>query len=345
VAVGTRSRCTEVNALSAGARGSFAVAFQCLARGPDVYGVIMRSASERAFSAGSDVREIVALAKAGQAAAVEAFREEYRLNWQLECFSKPCVALIDGMVMGGGVGVSLYGTHRVAGRGYKFAMPETLIGFFPDVGVCHAFSTMPGEIGTYLALTGRIVGRADALALGLITHCIDAEHYPAIIAALADTRPVDPLLDGLHGDPGPGELAALQSVIDRCFAGDDLVAILDRLDRETGGHSAWAKSVAAELRARSPLALALTMVHVRRARDLELKEVLEDDERLARVVLDQHDFFEGVRAQLIDKDQRPAWQPADLAEAVALSLRIYDRAMSAAPWALPSRSDMQAARA
>lgn len=167
VAVVTLDRPRALNALTSAMRAALAAWFPAFARDPQVYAVVLRSTSPKAFSAGSDVREVIALGRSDQEAARRAFREEYALNWQIECFSKPTVALIDGMVMGGGVGISLYGTHRVAGEGYRFAMPETMIGLFPDVGVCHAFARMPGHMGTYLGLTGRTIGRADAYALGL----------------------------------------------------------------------------------------------------------------------------------------------------------------------------------
>src|SRR6185312_15309110 len=143
---------------------------------------------------------------------------EYSLNWLLECFTKPTVSLIDGVVMGSGVGISLYGTHRVATERYRFAMPETAIGLFPDVGACWAFARMPDAIGMYLALTGRAIGRADAYRLGLVTHCISAASFGEIRAALEDADPVDPVLDTRHTDPGPGELDAMRTAIAWCFS-------------------------------------------------------------------------------------------------------------------------------
>ena len=145
-----------------------------------------------------------------KAEAVKSLAAEYSLNWLLECFTKPTVSLIDGVVVGSGVGISLYGTHRVAGERYRFAMPETGIGLFPDDGVSWAFARMPDEIGMYLALTGRAIGRADAYRLGLATHCIPAARFGEIAAALAAADTVDDLLDERHDDPGPGELEALR---------------------------------------------------------------------------------------------------------------------------------------
>ena len=309
----TLQRTRALNALTIAMRASLAAWFPKFSRDQNVYAAVIRSASPKAFSAGSDVREVVHLGQTDMEGARQAFRDEYALNWRLECFSKPTVSLIDGVVMGGGVGISLYGTHRVAGEGYRFAMPETKIGLFPDVGVCHAFSRLPDQIGQYLGLTGRTIGRADAYALGLVTHCIPAAHFDEIVAGLADTYPVDPLLDDRHTDPGPGEIGKFRETIARCFSAPDVAGIIDRLETETGANSQWAKEVAAELKMRAPLSLAVTHRHIRDSASRDLRDVLQMDFRLASRFLEDHDFYEGVRAVVIDKDNAPAWKPATLA--------------------------------
>lgn len=200
----TLGRPRALNALTTAMRAEMAAAFPKWARDPQIYCVVVRSTSPKAFSAGGDVRELTAWAREDMPRARKALAAEYGLNWLLECFSKPTISLIDGAVMGSGVGISLYGTHRVAGEKYKFAMPETAIGLFPDVGVAHALARMPDEVGVYLGLTGRAIGRADALALGLVTHCVPGESFDAITAALAEADPVDPVLDSRHVDPRPG---------------------------------------------------------------------------------------------------------------------------------------------
>ncbi len=181
-------------------------AFPRWSRDPEIYAVVIRSSSPRAFCAGGDVRELAEWGSKRRPEAIKSLAAEYALNWLLECFMKPTVSLMDGVVVGSGVGISLYGTHRVAGERYSFAMPETGIGLFPDVGVSWAFARMPDAIGMYLGLTGRAIGRADAYRLGLATHCIPASRFEEIRAGLADADPVDPLLDGRHEDPGRGEL-------------------------------------------------------------------------------------------------------------------------------------------
>lgn len=338
-------RTRALNALTLAMRDELAAAIPRLARDPNLYVVLLRSRSPKAFSAGGDVRELIAMHRVDPAAARAAFAREYALNWTLDCFSKPTVSLIDGLVMGSGVGISIYNTHRVAGPGYKFGMPETAIGLFPDVGVAHALSRMPGEIGTYLGLTGRTIGRADAFRLHLVTHCVEAGRFDDIAAALADAQPVDPLLDDLHADPGPGDLEPVAPVIARCFAGDSVEEMIARLQQETGPDRAFAEAVLADLAKRSPTSLKLTLRHLRNAARMDLREVLIADQRLACRCLEGNDFAEGVRAALVDKDNLPVWNPATLAEVDQAAIEACFAPLPAGEdLVLPSRAEMQASR-
>jgi enoyl-CoA hydratase len=269
---------------------------------------------------------------------------EYALNWLHECFSKPTISLIDGPVMGSGVGISLFGTHRVAGEKYRFAMPETAIGLFPDVGAAWPLSRMPDSIGMYLGLTGRSIGQADAYALGLLTHCIPASRFEEIKAAFADTWPVDTVLDNLQVDPGPGELVPYAAHIAYCFSAPTVEEIVARLGLVGGKARDWAEGVIADLRARSPISLKVTQRHIRDARALDLRQTLSVDYRLACRFLDGHDFYEGVRAALIDKDGTPQWQPARLEEVTNAVVEDYFVTLGPDELALPTRAEMQAAR-
>lgn len=334
-----------LNALTTAMRAVIADAFPGCARDPQIYCAVVRSESAKAFSSGGDVRELVGWGKSDPARARQAFADEYRLNWSLECFTKPTVSLIDGMVMGSGVGVTLYGTHRVAGAGYRFAMPETAIGLFPDVGTAHAFARMPDAIGLYLGLTGRTIGRADAFRLGLATHCIDAAEFPAIIDALAAAEPVDQVLDARHADPGPGETLEKRDVIRRCFSGGSVAGIIERLAAESGAADAeWAAAVRRDLLARSPTSLAITFRHIREAMTRDLAAVLAVDYRLACRCLSAHDFTEGVRAALIDKDGTPRWQPARIEEVSEAEINAYFAPLGDGDLVLPPRTQMQAPR-
>ena len=225
----TLDRPEALNALTIGMRGQLAAHLTRLGPDPMIYAVILRSAVARTFSVGGDVREMTGLAARDLPAARKGLADELTLCWIAECLSKPTISLIDGRVMGTGVGITLYNTHRVAGENYRFAMPETQIGYFPDCGVAHAFARLPHGLGFYLGLTGREIGRADALALGLVTHCIPAGRFAEIEAHLAEADPVDPVLDTRHVDPGPSPLMAEAATIARFFQADNLTQILERL--------------------------------------------------------------------------------------------------------------------
>lgn len=344
VAVATLSRVRALNALTGDMRRRLAAALPGFARDPQIYAVVLQSTSPKAFSSGSDVREILDLARQDRAVARAAFVEEYSMNWLMECFSKPTISLIDGMVMGGGVGISAYNTHRVAGEGYRWAMPETIIGFFPDVGAAHVLSRL-GPMGQYLGLTGRMIGRADALRFGLASHCIDASKFTRIIEELALANPVDPLLDGLHEDPGAGELAPYDDLIASAFSALSVEDIVSRLDAVQGERRAWSQGVIADLRRRSPLALKVTHRHLIESAAMDIRQTLIADYRLACRFLEGHDFYEGVRAALIDKDSAPMWQPKRLEDVSTAQVEAYFRPLPEGDaLTLPARAEMQKAR-
>jgi enoyl-CoA hydratase/carnithine racemase len=343
LAVITLDRPRGLNALNEAMRAKLAAAYPRFARDAQTYAVVIQSASDKAFCAGGDVRELVRWGREDRDRARKAFADEYALDWLHECFSKPTVSLIDGAVMGSGVGITLYGTHRVAGPKYKFAMPECAIGLFPDVGVAHVLSRLPGAIGMYLGMTGRAIGSADAYALGLLTHCIPPARYAEIKAQLVDTWPVDPLLDERHVDPGPGELEPYTGLISRCFTAGTVEEVIDRLQEITTERD-WAQAVIADLNARSPLSLKVTHRHIREAAAFDLRQTLMIDYRLACRFLEGNDFYEGVRAALIDKDGKPVWQPQRLNEVSLAMVDTFFAPMGAAELALPTRPEMQAAR-
>jgi enoyl-CoA hydratase len=338
------NRPRALNALTSAMRTSIGKAFAAWARDPQVYAAVILSETDRAFCAGGDVREMVECGRRSLDEARRLLAEEYALNWQLDCFTKPTVSLIDGVVMGSGVGISIYGTHRVAGERYRFAMPETGIGLFPDDGVCWVFAQMPNEIGMYLALTGRSLERADAYRLGLITHCLPAAQFAEVRAAIADADPVDPVLDTRHVDPGAGELGTLRPAIARCFGGASVEAVVASLEAERGEARTWAEGVLQDLARGSPTSLKVTHRHLRQARALSLAATLAQDYRLACRFMEGHDFFEGVRAALIDRDRVPEWKPAHLAEVSEAMVEAYFVPLGASELQLTSRAEMQAVR-
>lgn len=284
---------------------------------PAITRVVVTAAGERAFSAGGDIRALADLGKAGQHdEALQFWRDEYPLNAAIKSFRKPYVALIDGIVMGGGVGVSVHGSHRVAGDGFQFAMPEVGIGFFPDVGATWFLPRMPGELGAYCGLTGERFGIADAIAAGIATHRIPSARFPALLEGLSGTVPVDAVLAAFAEPAGEGPITARRGAIDRLFAGDSVEDILDALDREAasnGGDAEWAGKTAATIRAKSPLSLKLALAQVRRGAGLDFETCMRTEFRIVSRVIHGHDFYEGVRAVIVNKDNKPHWQPATLA--------------------------------
>ncbi len=344
VGIATLNRPARRNAISQDMQTELVGWYRRLARDPGIYAASLASALDGVFSVGGDVREIVELGRQDIAKAREALASELRLCWQHECFSKPTIALIDGVVMGTGVGITLYGTHRVAGEGYRFCMPETAIGYVPDCGVAHAFARMPSGIGLYLGLTGADVGPADALALGLATHVIPRAEHAALLSQIADADPVDPVLDARHRDPGVGPLTQAATRIARYFDETSLEAILARLEKPHAEDRDWATATATTLRSRSPLALALTFRSIVNAAGLDIRETLAQDFRLAWHLAADADFHEGVRAALIDKDRRPKWRHRRIEDVPADLVEGYFAPLAGDELALPLRREMEAAR-
>ena len=315
-----------LNALNDNMKTAIAEALATVADGPETYAIAIRSTDARAFCAGGDIRELAGTAKLDLAMARGSLAVEYALNWQLECFHKPSIALMDGMVMGSGAGISQYTTHRVAGPNYSFAMPETAVGFFPDVGIAKTLADLPDNIGVYLALTGRRIDRNDALALGLVTHCIAAQSFDFICEGLADAQPIDPLVEGLAESPGPSSIEAQRATIAATFCARSVEAIIGNLElvgRGIEGSQEWAQSVLDDLARRSPTSLKVSLRHVLECRNKSLRETLMTDYRLGCRFLDGPDFYEGVRAVLVDKDNEPRWQPGALAEVDDATVAAY----------------------
>ncbi|MFE6844840.1 enoyl-CoA hydratase/isomerase family protein [Streptomyces sp. NPDC057686] len=278
---------------------------------PSVDTVVISGAGERGLCAGGDIRAIYEDARSGGSASADFWRDEYRLNALIARYPKPYAALMDGIVMGGGVGISAHGTVRIVTERSRVAMPETGIGFVPDVGGTYLLALAPGELGTHLALTGAPVGAADALLCGLADHFVPAERLGALAAGLAQA-PVHDALAPHVGEAPPGELSAHREWIDHCYAADTVEEITDRL-LDSGVPAA--EEAAATLAAKSPTALKVTLAALRSARRLgPLERVLEQEYRVSCHALRSPDLVEGIRAQVIDKDRSPRWSPARLAE-------------------------------
>lgn len=318
VAVVTLDRPGALNALTLEMIEAFRPRLASWADDASVAAVLVRGAGERAFCAGGDVRSLWHDAQDGGGLAAEFFRAEYRLVRAIKVFPKPYIAVIDGITMGGGVGISLHGSHRIATERTRVAMPETSIGLFPDVGTTYVLPRLPGALGIFLGLTGIQLGPADALYAGIATHFAPAAELPALEAALTsatwtgakDRATADSILASFATDPGPPPLAAHRAAIDRCFARESVEDILDALRAEDSG---WARDTLALLETRSPTSLKITFEALRRGGSLTFDEAVTMEYRLSQACAERHDFLEGVRAVLIEKDNAPRWQPAALA--------------------------------
>jgi enoyl-CoA hydratase len=279
--------------------------------------VVVTANGQRAFSAGGDLRALSDLGRAGRYdEALVYFREEYALNAHIKRYRKPYIALIDGIVMGGGVGVSVHGSHRVAGDRFVFAMPEVGIGFFPDIGATWFLPRMPGELGTYCALTGERLAAGDAVVAGIATHRVASARFPALLEALCSAVPVDALLGAFAQPAQPGPIAARRAAIDRLFRGSEVEDILSALEAEAaagGADAEFASAAAALMRTKSPTSLKVTREQMRRGANLDFTECMRTEFRIVSRIVRGHDLYEGIRAVIIDKDQAPRWQPATLA--------------------------------
>ncbi len=270
---------------------------------PAIHAVVIEGAGDRAFCAGGDIRMVRDAALSGDAAAITSFfTEEYAMNAAIAAFPKPYVALIDGFCMGGGIGLSVHGQIRVATEAAQFAMPETAIGLFPDVGATYALPRLPGQIGMYLGLTGARLTGADAVHAGLATHYVSRARLSDLrdalvqdgataVAAFAETLP-------------PFTLASLRPAIDRCFDAPSVDAIVENLTAEG---TDWARETRDTLGHMSPSSLRWSFEIIREGATRELEDCLAAELRLVERVTRHPDFAEGVRAMLVDKDRKPKW--------------------------------------
>ncbi len=279
--------------------------------------VVVIANGARAFSAGGDLRRLYDLGRSGRyEEALDFWRDEYALNATIKRYPKPYVALIDGIVMGGGVGISIHGSHRVAGDRFQFAMPEVGIGFFPDVGATWFLPRLPGETGTFCALTAERLGAADAVDAGVATHRVASSRFDDLLDGLCGTVSVDAMLAAFAAPSGTvptgaGPVTKMRGAIDRHFAGDTVEDILLALDADSGE---GARAMAATMRTKAPLSLKIALAQVRRGRNWEFDACMRAEFRIVSRVVRGKDFYEGVRAVIVDKDNAPRWSPATLAQ-------------------------------
>ncbi|AUI59441.1 enoyl-CoA hydratase/isomerase family protein [Amycolatopsis sp. BJA-103] len=295
---------------------------------PAVRAVLIDGAGDRGLCAGGDIRAIYDDARTGGTASLRFWADEYRLNALISRYPKPYLALMDGLVMGGGVGVSAHGSHRIVTERSRIGMPETGIGFVPDVGGTYLLSRAPGELGTHVALTAGSISGPDAIHCGLADHFVPSERVPDLLDALASRTP-DNALELFAEEAPPSVLAKDADWIDQCYAADTVEEILTRL--HSGGDAA--ATAAKEIEAKSPTALKVTLRALRSAAALpDLEAVLAQEFRISTHALSSAEFVEGIRAQIIDKDRSPKWSPATLPEVADKLVDAYLADLGDAEW-------------
>ncbi len=277
---------------------------------PAIAAVLVTAEGGRAFCAGGDIRRLYEIGRTDPIEGRTFFWHEYRLDHAVHEFPKPYVALVDGIVMGGGGGIAVHGSHRIVTEKTRFALPECGIGRFPDVGATEFLDRAPGALGRYLGHTGARLKAADTILAGFGTHFVPSDRLDQLAAGLADNRAeIDAYIEGFAEDPGTPPLDEHRHLIDRHFAAATVADIIAGLDAEDGY---WAIETSDDLREKSPTSLAVTQRQLRRGRGLDFDAIMGMEYRMACAFLAGHDFFEGIRAAVIDKDRKPQWNPDKL---------------------------------
>ncbi|XP_042451724.1 3-hydroxyisobutyryl-CoA hydrolase 1-like isoform X1 [Zingiber officinale] len=317
------NRPRQLNALSSQMIMKLLNVFVAYEKDPDVKLLIVKG-NGRAFCAGGDVAAVVQSVTEGDwTMGAEYFRNEYTLNYIIATYSKPQVSILDGIVMGGGAGVSVHGRFRIATEKTVFAMPETSLGLFPDVGASYFLSRLPGYFGEYVGLTGTRLDGTEMLASGLATHFVSSTNLKKLEESLSKVETSDPfaICACIDQFSKAVSLKATSSynrmdVIDKCFSKETVEAIIVSLEKEAESvHDEWIMSTILSMKKASPISLKITLRSIREARRQGVDKCLINDYRLCCHILRQEaskDFFEGCRAILVDKDKNPKWEPSRL---------------------------------
>lgn len=319
------NRPQALNALTHGMCKALKVQLDAWADDDSVEAVVIEGAGDKGFCAGGDIRAIHDSGRDGTDYCKNFFADEYRTNATIFHFPKPYIALIDGIVMGGGVGVSEHGTHRIATDRTLYAMPETGIGLVPDVGGSYFLPRLPGRLGLYLGLTGARLKAADCVHAHVADAYVPSDRLESFKAALrqthiADVDDVDRVIEKFAMDPGPAPLADIVADIDQLFAGDTVEEIMAAFQ---GAGTEWATKTAKILSTKSPTSLKLAFRQIHQGAGLDFNDGLRMEYRLVSRIMDGHDFYEGVRAVIIDKDNTPKWDPARLEDVMDAVVDAY----------------------
>jgi len=310
----TLNRPKALNALTITMFGAIYEQLQAWQRDADVHAVVVQAPPGKIFCAGGDVRWVFDVGRDDPLVPMRLFKDEYRLNRLIAEFGKPYIALMDGLTIGGGVGITLHGSHPVASEQFAFMMPEASIGFFPDIGSSYLLTACPGGFGLYLGLTGRRLKSADAYAMGLVKHTVSSDNIPKILSQLRESdlsenaaEHVTACLETHQSVMPEGSAAAEADEVAAAFDNKaSLAEVFEVLEQQ---NTTWSEATKALLLEQSPLSLHVTFEQLKRAKNLDLAACLSMDYGLAYHFFKDHDFYEGVRARLVDKDKSPQWSP------------------------------------
>lgn len=282
---------------------------------PSIKAVVIRAVEGRAFCAGGDVKSVYEKRLNNDARVEDFFQDEYAVNRLIYHYPKPYIALLDGITMGGGAGVSIHGSHRIATERMTFAMPETTIGFFPDVGASYFLSRLPHKIGVYLGLSANSIAYNDAMNVGLVDFAISSDAQDALIKSLVDADllnklAVTTIINNYMTSLPISNLLKNKEEIEQAFSHKTVEEILESLETSTD----WCKQVANDLKTKSPTSLKVTLEEMVRGEQLDFDACMDMEYGMMQHFLQSHDFVEGVRAALIDKDKHPKWLPSKLSD-------------------------------
>lgn len=317
----TLNRPKALNALTEDMVRALSAKLEEWATDPTVARVVIKGAGEKAFCAGGDIRKIYDARMDGQMDGLSAFfKDEYLLNARIKSYPKPYVALINGIVMGGGVGVSVHGSHRIGTEKTLFSMPETGIGFFPDVGGTYFLPRMPKHTGVYCAMSAGRLKQGDALATGVLTHAVSEAGLVELEKALETADDIDAAIAFFVTTADEGPVVANMAVIEQAFSAETAEEVMARLD---ASDEPFAQKAAAAIRQKSPTSVLIAFEQMKRGGGLTFNECMKLEYRIVTRILKGDDFFEGVRAVLVDKDQSPKWQPSSLGQVDSADLASY----------------------
>lgn len=313
----TLNRPKALNALSQTMCMAIDQALQDWQQDDAIKAVIIKGEGEKAFCAGGDIRQLYDNGAGKVEESSSFFWHEYRMNARIKHFTKPYIAILDGITMGGGCGLSMHGSHRVATERLMLAMPETGIGFFPDVGGGHFLASCPDSSGVYLGLTGNRIDAADAIYTGFATHTIKSSDLDDMLYKLMHTEwgenyhaVVDRVLADYYSDMGRSELESKRELIADVFGRATVADIIAALENcKTDACQEWCQKTLKTLNSKSPTSVLVTFEQLRRAASMSFNDALAMEFNMAWHFMQGHDFYEGVRAALVDKDRNPQWQP------------------------------------